>query len=529
MATQLTVICPFKNSLKSVGTELSFLKNTSCTNNSTAKQENNPEKPIVECSDPPDTIQAVYTDDLDILQFHNAILSRFKYFTQNVGEIINEITFLKRKLEDTKMYPNEIFVTNEEIKRLEAKVAQINSNVELNEYLSRSKSLLNEYSSFASNSLQNLIDTIRSRAKKSSQKNDTKELIGSVIAIPSRCNISIDKSTLEHPSGLRSDVQRQMFEHPSGPRSDVQRQMLEHPSGSGGIDILTEEKQSLDEISVRSSEEKEITILNNSIQDRIERRVKIIDEYLNIARKYINIEVVKLPRKPELSCTNCGFNLHDLALNTDDVVACPYCSCERIKITRIQLASEDSESNSDKNSYEDRENFYKSILRYQGRQTNVIPEEKIFRALDTYFTECRLPIGSEVKLMPANKRGRRGKTSIPLLIDALKSTKYSKYYEHVYLIANHYWGWIPNDITHLEDKLMADYDATQTVYNRIPHGERKAALNTQLRLYVQLLALGHPCQKTDFKIPKSQVSLDFFQQMWQTMCKETGVKYCFVD
>lgn len=133
--------------------------------------------------------------------------------------------------------------------------------------------------------------------------------------------------------------------------------------------------------------------------------------------------------------------------------------------------------------------------------------------------------------MPLNKKGRRGKTSIPLMLDALKSiksTKISKYYEHVYLIANHYWGWTPNDISYLEEKLMSDYDSTQRVYNRLSHEERKAALNTQLRLYVQLLALDYPCQKSDFKFPKSQTSLDFFQRMWKIMCEETGVKYYFI-
>lgn len=476
MASQVTVIRPFKTVLKPAATELSIIKNVqNCTTKNAAVEQIDTKKNNTECVDPPDRIRAVYTDDLDILQFHNAILSRFKYFSLNVDKISDEITALRKKLENNKMYPNEIFGINEEIKQLEDRVIRINSNIELKEYLTRSEPLLSAYSSLTSNSLQNLIDAVKNRARQSSQKNDVNELITSTISITLKDNKNTDLEIKSAP------------------------------------------------------EEKEVSLLNDNIRNRAEQRIKIIDEYLNVARKYINIEVVRLPRKAELSCINCGFNLHDLALNIDDIITCPYCSCERTKISRLQLISEDSDSNSDKNSYEDRENFYKAILRYQGRQTNVIPEEKIFKALDSYFTQCGLPVGSEIKLMPVNKRGRRGETSIPLLIGALKSINYSKYYEHVYLIANHYWGWIPNDITHLEDKLMADYDATQAVYNRIPHGERKAALNTQLRLHAQLLALNHPCQKTDFKIPSSQISLDFFQQMWQIMCKETGVKYCAID
>jgi hypothetical protein len=101
---------------------------------------------------------------------------------------------------------------------------------------------------------------------------------------------------------------------------------------------------------------------------------------------------------------------------------------------------------------------------------------------------------------------------------ALKDTGNSDYYDHINIILNEMWGWVLPDVSHLEDKIMEDYDTSQRIYEVIPK-DRKSSLNSQFRLFKHLRRLGYPCKSKDFRIPTTHDILEFHNSTWAKMCE----------
>ena len=105
---------------------------------------------------------------------------------------------------------------------------------------------------------------------------------------------------------------------------------------------------------------------------------------------------------------------------------------------------------------------------------------------------------------------------------------YNDYYEDTWLIMHIYWKFDAPDIMPLMPRLMRMYDVTQDHYKIMTLEDRcnrDAALNTQFRLLVELLACDFPCKKTDFKLPTGPDSLKNSSKIWEKMCLATGEKF----
>jgi hypothetical protein len=87
----------------------------------------------------------------------------------------------------------------------------------------------------------------------------------------------------------------------------------------------------------------------------------------------------------------------------------------------------------------------------------------------------------------------------------LKELGYSKHYENVTLIHYNLTGKKPDDISHLEEKLLADFDMIVDVYDKHFKNkvERVNFISTQYVLYQLLLKHRHPCKREDFVILKT--------------------------
>ena len=87
----------------------------------------------------------------------------------------------------------------------------------------------------------------------------------------------------------------------------------------------------------------------------------------------------------------------------------------------------------------------------------------------------------------------------------LKELGYSKHYENVILIHYNMTGKKPDDISHLEDRLLSDFDLLVETYDK--HFKNKVDrvnfISTQYVLYQLLLKHKHPCRKEDFVILKT--------------------------
>lgn len=261
------------------------------------------------------------------------------------------------------------------------------------------------------------------------------------------------------------------------------------------------------------------------------KRHQLILDFIEIARKYIQIDLIR-EVKDGNNCPACGIKLDESMSSMDDdgISLCLNCGIERISVVRTRFYQDNARTNNSGNNYEDRANFRKVLMRYQGKQPDRPPVE-LYQKLESYFIENEIPkidinmdgvrkfvTSEEIRKMPINMVGEKNGTNRSLMYKALKETGNSDYYDHINVILNEIWGWSLMDVSYLEDHVMEDYDTSQRIYEVLPK-DRKSSLNSQFRLFKHLRRLGHYCKSKDFRIPSTHDILEFHNTMWSKICE----------
>lgn len=112
---------------------------------------------------PPDLVKGTYTTDLNINKIHEAIISRYNFFHESIPRIELKIKNLKVSLNNATKTINEIRSINEEISSLSEKIKDYENNISLNEYLNRSRELLQSYNKVASNKSKGVVIFIKNK------------------------------------------------------------------------------------------------------------------------------------------------------------------------------------------------------------------------------------------------------------------------------------------------------------------------------------------------------------------------------
>lgn len=261
---------------------------------------------------------------------------------------------------------------------------------------------------------------------------------------------------------------------------------------------------------------------------------RIILDFAAAAEKYCPLDVRCEFAAGKRVCA-CGRCLGD----SDDF--CPDC---QFPVERREAAPAADRKDTD---YEAKENFKHEFYRYQGLIHNQIPAS-LYASLDSYFAKNRIPPGALVrelfkltegtdgqirKRIGKNDNGTIIRTSVSMMIDALRKTKNPGYYGDVNYICQEYWGWKLPDLSGLEEAIFRDYDAIQVEYNkllrtadgkcepRFSHfAKRKSNLSCRFRLYYHLRARGHACSEDDFKL----VSLNNLRMEYRKLFREVFAK-----
>ena len=255
---------------------------------------------------------------------------------------------------------------------------------------------------------------------------------------------------------------------------------------------------------------------DNKNSDEIKKRLYVIEEFLKIASRYVNINI---KREIEFDNNNlCFYCSQDLTFGNkidNTYIICSNCQ------SRNPIAKNNKKKNiKEHNNREDDsiDNFIRVMDRYEGKIIKKIPDI-IYKELDKYFISCGRPTGQQVKKM--EKRNRfRGDTNHKMLRNALNAIGASNYYNHIEYIGKNYWGWELPNISNYKDKIMIHYKATQKVYNEIPSNirGRESSLGTQFRLWKHLQLVGYNCSRNEFNIPENKDSLSRHQKLWKYMC-----------
>lgn len=244
--------------------------------------------------------------------------------------------------------------------------------------------------------------------------------------------------------------------------------------------------------------------------------LKVIDQYLKLAKKYITIQVTRNLHYKK-SCMNCKYSLENETISTDGILRCPECHNEHQMI--ITGKHVDHFKMQQLNNENDMENFMKALNRYQGLQPK--PPAIIFTKLDAYFKERGFPDSEYIKSLPYDDRGKKGNCNREMLYDALSSISFSSYYEDIFLIAHIYWDWLLPDLTHLKDTIIRHYIITQKSFYKIPLDvrERISSLGCNYRLYQHLRLVGQPVYREEFKIAENPESIRQHDRIWKLMCE----------
>jgi hypothetical protein len=255
------------------------------------------------------------------------------------------------------------------------------------------------------------------------------------------------------------------------------------------------------------------------------KRQLIIEQYLSVAKKYIELNIARKVDIP-IQCPGCGMVDEDTLLDEDAGIHTCECGFVRTNVIKTSTFKDSIRINiNSKSSYENRVTFEKGFDYYYGARV-VSPPDLLFTMLDAYFTIKKFPIGSEIKSNPDKypllTNGKKMGTSIKMLNEALEATDNPAFYDRVNYIGHMYWGWVLPDLSYIKDRVMAKYDLSQVVYEQ--YKERNSSTNVNIRLYWHLRDEGIDCTLEDFKIPCSRSSLKYHHKILHIMALACGIK-----
>ena len=232
-------------------------------------------------------------------------------------------------------------------------------------------------------------------------------------------------------------------------------------------------------------------------------KTKIIYKYLEIAKKYINIELdiekKNNSNKEKIICNNCK-NKKEFDIVDGDTYICLECFSQQVIFKHTSSYKDCDRINiSSKYEYDRKIHFRDCINQYGGKQNSTI-EQVVYDDLEIQFEKHYLLVGDKNTV----KQERFKNITKEHIMIFLKDLGYTKHYENVNLIHCNMTGKKPDDISYLEDKLIADFDKLTELYDKMYKDiERKNFINTQYVLFQLLKRHKHPCKEEDFSILKT--------------------------
>lgn len=234
-----------------------------------------------------------------------------------------------------------------------------------------------------------------------------------------------------------------------------------------------------------------------------------VESLIDIIFKYCDIRLEKVIQKDNI-CENCGYDVEfPLMIKNENI--CPECGCLIYSIESFNCTNN--------NDYDERDNFYLSLIQLQGIQTvNNFPTD-LEEKLDNYFTKNNCPTGKEIRKQVHNNKGEKNGTSVKKMKDALKVLNMKKHYENLRLICNKYWGWKMIIIDKkLENEIMNDYDQVLFVYNTLEKN-RSSKINNQYMLWWLLQKNGINIGCDELSFIKTRKTLEYYENIRRIICK----------
>jgi hypothetical protein len=256
---------------------------------------------------------------------------------------------------------------------------------------------------------------------------------------------------------------------------------------------------------------KKISFMTKKQNDNQDVRT-VVKKYLEILKIY-NIDYAELedivssnnksPVKKK-ECKKCKSTQEFIYNEYANVEICESCGSQEEKAYKSSCYKDISRVNiSNKYTYERRVHFKDCINQYQGKQ-NASIDDKVYKDLESQL-ELHGIVQTQQQCENISKRFSSVTKEHILLF--LKETGHSKHYEDVVLIYHKLTDKKVDDISHIEDALMEDFDKISNVYDQkfkfTGKIDRKSFINTQYVLFQLLRKHRYPCKRNDFNMLKT--------------------------
>jgi hypothetical protein len=280
---------------------------------------------------------------------------------------------------------------------------------------------------------------------------------------------------------------------------------------------ITESAELLEKYKEILNEPLKMNFLGKKVKNNKDKQ-RIFNEYLEIASKYVSIDLENKEIKDKIICKNCN-NKKDFDIIDGNIYVCINCSAQQIIMKNVSSYKDIDRVNiTSKYLYDRKIHFRDCINQYQGKQNSTI-SQKVYDDLEKQFELHHLLKGDK----ETSKNIRFANITKEHIGIFLKELQYTKHYENINLIYYNITGKKPDDIGYLEEKLLEDFDILTDVYDKkFKNIDRKNFINTQYVLYQLLLRHKHVCNKEDFSILKTIDRKNFHDEIMKVLFEAIG-------
>lgn len=251
---------------------------------------------------------------------------------------------------------------------------------------------------------------------------------------------------------------------------------------------------------------------------------KLITEYIDIAGKYVVLNINLSKKKNDNKCSQCS--------STDIKNAiCNNCGTEDTVYIDNSFKDSDRINTNSKYKYERKQHFNETIKQFQGEQTKKI-NSAVFVDLEKEFEKNYLVNDKKYEgKNPVEKRhlkySRISKEHIRIF---LKKTSHSKHYEDSNYLYHYYTGKPCPDISSYISDLQDDFAKLIEAFDKmLISGEikgRTSFLNSQYILFQLLRRHKYKCNVEDFNLLKTKDKVQQHDDIYFKLCQI--VKFDFI-
>lgn len=237
-------------------------------------------------------------------------------------------------------------------------------------------------------------------------------------------------------------------------------------------------------------------------------RSSIIDGYIDLIRRYISVDMTRTPRTL-VACEICGGPLEKMKHLDNVILVCTREECGMLKY----VPSERHGGSKSAGKRSSKVRFLEALTRFKCEQDTKFPAN-VEERLDIYLYNNGLPSCREIRDSPHCSLGRRE------MYEALVACKLTQYCKDINLLRNVYWGWIPPDISSIEQGMIDDFDTLHPIIERYM---KEKIINAEFLLYAHLLIQGYKCDISEFRVAKGDLIIKSYRLVFAIACAETGI------